>query len=287
VSARYCGREFADQELALVGALCGTYPTRAQIARALCGALGWVDQRGQPKAMSARVALARMERDGLVTLPPPQHANNHNSSWPLRLPAGEHPEAVTDELSALLPLRLSPVTTKAASKEWNELVARYHYLGYSPLPGAQRRYLVESQAGVLAVLGVSAAAWSCRPRDEFIGWDQETRKARLHLVVNNARFLVLPWVRVANLASASLGLLARVVPRDFEAAYGYAPVLLETFVESGRFLGTSYRAANFVHLGQTKGRGKLDRRHEKALPVKDVYVLPLCRAFRRRLGASA
>jgi hypothetical protein len=136
---------------------------------------------------------------------------------------------------------------------------------------------------VVALIGMGAAAWTCKPRDAFIGWSAEARTANLGLVVGNARFLIPPWVRVANLASATLGLLARSIRADWQQAYGYAPVLLETFVEAGRFAGTCYRAANWVHLGQTAGRGKLDRTHAAALAVKDVYAYPLTRHFRRQL----
>jgi hypothetical protein len=289
--ARYCGREFSEEELALIASLSTdpAHPSRAAIARATCHELGWVDALGRPKAMSARVALARMAADGLITLPPARNANNANRRWPLRLPADEGmlpPGPVEATLAGLPALRLVTVTTKAASTSWNEAIARYHYLGYVPLSGAQRRYFVQAGDEVLALIGMGAAAWACKPRDDFIGWSPEARKAQLALVVGNARFLVLPWVRVPNLASAALGLLARSIGQDWRQAYGFSPVLLETFVETPRFAGTSYRAANWIRVGATKGRGKLDRTHRNALTVKDVYCYPLTPSFRQRLGAD-
>jgi hypothetical protein len=284
---RYCGRHFSDAEITLVAELCQNpaLPTRASIARELCVRLGWADAMGRHKAMSARVALLRMAEDGLVVLPPPANANNANRRWPWRADPGPLPDPLQIHLADLGPLALHPVSSRATSARWNELIARHHYLGYSPLPGAQRRYFVTAAGEALALIGISAAAWSCKPRDDFIGWDRQHRTERLHLVVGNSRFLVLPWVRVPNLASASLGLLARRIRADWQAAYGYRPVLMETFVEAGRFQGTSYRAAGWVHLGQTAGRGKLDRAHQGGLAIKDVYCLPLAADFRRHLTA--
>jgi len=146
------------------------------------------------------------------------------------------------------------------------------------------RYLIDTDAGVVAALGFAASAWKCAPRDTHLGWDAATREARLHLVVGNARFLILPHVRVPHLASAVLARITRRLPADWATAYGYAPVLAETFVQSDRFTGTSYRAANWIHVGHTQGRGKLDRHHQRALPVKDVYLYPLHPAYRQLLA---
>jgi hypothetical protein len=181
---------------------------------------------------------------------------------------------------------LAVVDTPANSKRWRTLIATHHYLGYTPFAGAQLRYLVESPSGTVAALGFAASAWKCAPRDTHIGWDPSTRQARLHLVVGNARFLILPQVRVANLASVILARVARRLRADWQVVYGYQPVLIETFVETDRFTGASYRAANWLHVGQTKGRGKLDRHHEHALPVKDVYLYPLHRDYQRILNTT-
>ncbi|MBK1633816.1 hypothetical protein CKO31_24385 [Thiohalocapsa halophila] len=166
------------------------------------------------------------------------------------------------------------------------LIDRYHYLGYSPLPGAQLRYLIESEQGLLGALGFGAAAWKVAARDRWIGWERETRERHLGRVLNNARFLVLPWIRVRNLASRVLALAARQVGEDFAERYGERPVLLETFVETLRFRGTCYRAANWQYLGCTQGRGKCDVAHRAALARKDIYVYPLSADFRRALGVE-
>ena len=282
-TVRYAGRTFTAAELARIRALAAALPTRVAIAAAVCDDLGWRAPDGRRKDMSARVALLRMHEAGLITLPAPARANN-NRCWPRHLPATGEPVPVRAFLSELGPLSIRLVDSPTESKTWNTSVATYHYLGYTPLPGAQLRYLIETEDhGVLALAGFAAAAWACAPRDTFIGWDTPTRRARLPLVVNNARFLVLPHVRVANLASTLLARLTRRLPADWAARYGYTPVLAETFVDTNRFTGASYRAANWTWAGYTQGRGKLDRTHDHPLPVKDVYLYPLHRDYRRIL----
>lgn len=283
---RYCGRSFTTTELDVIRDLAGAYPTRRAIADAVCDTLGWLRPDGRRKDMSARVALNRMAADGLLTLPAARNGNGngrHSRHAPDSLPL-ETPEIRTS-LAGLGELRLVPVTGRAASARYNGLIRAHHYLGYTPLAGAQLRYLVETRAGTVAALAFAAAAWKCAPRDTHIGWDPDTRAANLHLIAGNARFLILPHVQVRNLASAILARAAQVLPRHWAARYGYAPVLLETFVEAGRFTGASYRAANWVRVGATKGRGKLDRTHAHALPVKDVYLYPLHRHYRQILTA--
>lgn len=142
---------------------------------------------------------------------------------------------------------------------------------------------MKSDGQVLALLGFGAAAWKTEPRDNHIGWDAETRKKNLHLIVNNSRFLVLPWVRSKNLASKILSLVSKRICSDWQMRYNYQPVVLETFVERDRFQGTCYKAANWTYVGDTKGRGKLDVRNECKLPVKSVWLYPLRRDFRRML----
>jgi hypothetical protein len=276
----YCGRAFTPAELSLIRGLAEILPTRRAIADAVCDALGWHRADGRRKDMTARVALGRMHADGLITLPPPRHGNGNgrharhsDDSGQLALPL--EPAPVTASLADIGPIRLAPVAGRADSARWNQLIRDHHYLGYTPLAGAQLRYLVHARPGIIGALGYGAAAWACAPRDNWIGWDPPTRKANLHLIAGNARFLIPPHVRVPNLASAILGRAARQLPGDWRDRYGYAPVLLETFVDTNRFTGASYRAAGWTWAGYTKGRGKLDRDHQHAQPVKDVYLYPL------------
>jgi hypothetical protein len=153
-------------------------------------------------------------------------------------------------------------------------------LGYKRAYGAQIRYFIRSGNDDLGCLQFSASAWALAPRDKWIGWLPQARKARLHLIVNNSRFLVLPWVQVKNMASRALSLVARRIESDWLHEYNYAPVLLETFVDSAYYKGTCYKASNWSYLGQTQGRGRYDRYHENQLTDKAIYVYPLHRRFR-------
>lgn len=283
MNVRYCGRDFSDEDMATIQQLIDEDParTRADISRLACHAMGWFKPDGGLKEMSARVAMLRMQADGLITLPPPRRSppdsrvriTSASDPWPtIEQPAG-----------ALAPLVLRLVVEKADSRLWNEYIQRYHYLGHKPLPGAQLRYLVYSASQVVAALGFGAAAWQTAPRDHFIGWTHEQRKKNLHLIVNNARFLILPWVRSHNLASMILAKVARTLPDHWWSVYNVRPVLLETFVEKPRFRGTCYHAANWIHLGQTKGRGKLGPHGILGVPIKDIWVYPTDRKFKMLL----
>ena len=286
---RYCGRPFAREEIERIRQLIAAEPrpNRAQLSRRVCEALNWTRPNGTLKDMSCRVAMLRMEKDGLIELPPPQNGNGNGTVRP-RLTAASAPgPPIIDAAGRLGELQLRPVTTPQQSALWNELIQRHHYLGYQPLPGAQLRYLIFSaNSQLLAAIGFGAAAWKVAPRDRFIGWTPEQRAQNLHLVVNNARFLILPWVTSKNLASKILALTAKRLPNDWNARYQYTPVLLETFVERQRFTGACYRAANWCHIGQTKGRGKLDRQHQNLAPIKDIYLYPLQKSFRKTLRAQ-
>ncbi|MHC4867395.1 MAG: Druantia anti-phage system protein DruA [Planctomycetota bacterium] len=287
---QYCGRLFTTEEMDWIRRLIASEPllNRAQLSRRVSRELRWLRPDGQSKEMSCRVAMLRMERDGLITLPPPQKGNGNRRRRPRLTVASDPKTPLSHSASTLRPLVFRLVDTPPDSALWNELIERYHYLGYKPLPGAQIRYLVFGRGHLLAALGFGAAAWKVAPRDRFIGWTTDQRRANLHRVTNNARFLILPWVTAANLASRILAASARRLPRDWENRYGYQPCLLETFVERDRFRGTCYRAANWTYVGDTQGRGKLDRQHRHALSVKHVYLYPLhrgCRFFLTPAGA--
>lgn len=287
MTRRYVGRELTDADLDTIRAICADprFPTRAAIAREVCRALGWVGVDGKVKDMSAKVALARMDADGLIALPAPTHrpVRPHRHLEPT-IEAGP---PIACRLSELDNIAITICAQKsAASVVWNEMIGRFHYLGYTPASGAQLRYLVTANAGrPFAAISFAASAWALEDRDTWIGWDRQQRKARLQLVVGNPRFLVAPWVSVPHLASHLLGTITARLRADWKVRYGYQPLLVETFVEVGRHRGTCYQAANWTRVGQTKGRGKLDRYNAYALPVKDIYLYPLVRSFRRQLTA--
>ena len=280
-----CGRAFSNSEIDSISSLISFEPSlcRRQIALRTCELLGWKGPDGRLKEMSCRVALLRLQALGRIQLPPPLKRSGNRKPYIPSSTIIEREGSLTCQVGEVGGLEIRTVAGRRDSELWNEAVSRFHYLGYKRLPGAQMRYLVESQEGLLAVLGFGASAWKVAPRDRWIGWSELQRKARLHLVVNNARFLILPWVRSRNLASWILSRCAQRLPSDFKARYGYSPVLLETFVERERFRGTCYKASNWTHVGDTQGRGKLDSRREARLPVKQVYVYPLERRFREVL----
>jgi hypothetical protein len=189
-------------------------------------------------------------------------------------------------LSELEPLRLCQVRRTAAEKLYNSLIEQYHYLGYCHPVGEQLKYIVYSGHDPIACLAWSSAPRHIGCRDRYIGWSQQLRKERMHLLAYNTRFLILPWVRVKHLASHILGRMARVVSTDWQAAYNHPICYLETFVDKERFAGTCYKAANWIYLGDTTGRGKNDQTHRPNRTIKAVWGYPLSKQFRRRLGVQ-
>ena len=280
---RYCGREFTELELDRIRALIAEDPnrTRADLSRLTCQALAWFKPDGALKQMSCRVAMLRMAEHGLITLPPPRCKPPRQT---IQFTSQTGPGSpITEPVHALPALQLCPVVHREHSRLWNEYIHRYHYLGHKPLPGAQLRYFVTIDQHIVAALGFGAAAWQTAPRDQFIGWSHEQRQNNLALVVNNARFLIMPWVKSKNLASKILAMVARRLPEQWQHRYGIRPVLLETFVDTQRFTGTCYKAANWIHVGKTKGRGKLGPAGKQSVPIKDIWLYPLCRQFKKQL----
>jgi len=250
----------------------------------VCGWLEWRSPNGRLKEVSCRKALCALHRRGLITLPPADasrfkrsHAHPPVSSVP------EVPE-VSCTLGELGEIRITPVASRhsRASRIWNALMERYHYLGKGPLCGAQIRYLVESERyGVVGALAFSAGQWRLKARDVHIGWSDGARRANLHRVVCNSRFLIMPTVRVPNLASHVLSRVLARLGEDWRERYGYTPVLCETFVDPRRYAGTSYEAANWKKVGETKARGTPYGNGKVAGGRKDIYLYPLSRQWRR------
>jgi len=277
----YCGREFSAEDIQAIRNLIEHHPgmRRAALSRKLCELLDWTQPNGQLKDMSCRVALLRMQADGLITLPPSRMRRARSRPHFPPTAATEPQATLQRPVHELPPLTLRPLTHTAASRLWNEYIQRYHYLGYTPLSGSQLRYNVFAGDQLVALLSFGASAWKLASRERFIGWQEPQRRKNLQLVVNNARFLILPWIQSKGLASKILALAARQLPHDWHHRYGYRPVLLETFVESPRHRGTCYKAANWIHVGQTTGRGKKCPVHEAIVPVKDIWLYPLRQDF--------
>jgi Domain of unknown function (DUF4338) len=281
---QYCARHFEANEIELIRELLALSPplSRYRLSREVCERLNWRRPDGKLKDMSCRVALLRMQADGLITLPPPKKLK----PAPYRV----HPDIERTVLAPsrsptvdLSQLSIDPVVKKRDSLLWNAYIEHHHYLGHQLLPGAQLRYFVRAAGEVVAALSFGASAWKIKSRDECIGWTSEQRRRNLHLIVNNARFLILPWIQCRNLASRALSLVSRRLANDWHTRYAYRPVLLETFVEKPRFTGTCYRAANWQYLGDTQGRGKLDTFHRHSEPIKGVWIYPLVRDYRSQL----
>jgi Domain of unknown function (DUF4338) len=280
---RYCGRLFTQAEIGAIRELLADHPrlNRADLSREVCKRLAWLRPDGRLKEMSCRVAMIRMAKDGLITLPPPLRAK------PSIYRASRDVEHATEAPPVVPEIDLGSLAVDLVNRRysslWNGYIQRYHYLGHQLIPGAQLRYFVRAGDHIVALLSFGASAWKTKPRDELIGWTAEQREKNLHLIVNNSRFLILPWVRKKNLASRVLSLISKRLPQDWLSIYAYSPVLLETFVEKPRFSGGCYKAANWQYLGDTQGRGKLDTLKLYSKPVKGIWIYPLVRDFRQQL----
>lgn len=276
----FCGRTFAAQEVELMRAVAHDYAGLGvtEIARTVCELLEWKRPNGGLKNHECRQLLERLQAQGVVMLPA---LRNLGGKGPRRADLSEQdvaPEPVECAASECEPLQLALVEGEADSRRWRAHVEHYHYLGCRVPFGANLRYWVRNRDRELACLLWTSPAWKMMPRDAWVGWTDQQRKRNLQRIVNNGRFLILPWVRVKGLASKILSLSARQMPCDWQTQYGYRPLLLETLVDTERFRGTCYRAANWIHVGQTTGRGRMDRKHHlHRQAIKDVYVYPLIR----------
>ena len=259
---------------------------RSRLSLDLCRRWNWQRADGQPKDMACRTLLLKLQQAGQIALPPRQRKPPNafrNRSIPYVLhETGE----IRGDLKTLLPLQVMAVPARSGDHAlFKCLVSRHHYLGLKNTVGQNMKYLVRDRRGrPLACMLFGSAAWKTGPRDAFIGWDRGARESNLQRLTNNTRFLILPWVRVPHLASHVLSRVTRRVSGDWVGKYGHAIDLLETFVDGQRFRGTCYRAANWILVGQTKGRTRNDRDFSIQAPVKDIYVYPLSRHFREELS---
>lgn len=285
----FFGRCFFSSDLHLIHDLARDFPALSltELASTLCELLDWKRPNGKLKFKECRTVLERLHAEGLISLPV---LRKTAPARPRKIVAGSESDPRPSRIGTVrdyAPLYLHRVEGVELSSLWNQFIDRYHYLRFRVPFGANLRYLVQSErkpGEYLACLLFSSPAWKMAPRDAWIGWNDEQRKRNLQYIVSNSRFLVLPWVSVRGLASKVLSLAARQLPKDWQRLYGYRPLLLETLVDAVRFRGTSYRAANWIRLGKTQGRGRMDCDHQaEGLAIKDIYVFPLCRDARQRL----
>jgi len=283
------GRKLSGEDLGSIRDLLAEHPDwgRTRLSEELCRRWDWRNPRGRFKDMAARTLLRKLERAGHLRLPPRRTdaiRRFHARAVP---PVAHATEPIRGAVRDLRPLTVSVLEPGSADlRLFNCLLSRYHYLGHRHTVGENLRYLMRDRhRRPVGCALFGSAAWQCAARDAFIGWDRAARERNLGLLTNNTRFLVLPWVAVPHLASHLLGVLARRIRADWQAKYGHPVHALETFVDHDRFQGTCYRAANWLRLGATQGRTRNDRNHCLRVSVKDVYLYPLIRDFRRALCA--
>ncbi len=259
---------------------------RTDLATRVCKQFEFYDARGEIQLSGCVKALRQLEKAGQIVLPSVERKEQSRKS-PRRLPEGVPlPVDVPQEAGDVQDLRLVLVCTDEEMRIWNELMLTEHPLKACTLVGRQLRYLINSRHGWLGGFGFSAAALQLEARDHWIGWDQEERQTHLHRVVGMSRFLIRPSVDCRNLASKVLSMSVACLAVDFEQRYHHTPYLIESFVDLESYSGTSYQAANWIDIGQTKGRGRQDRFTKSELSRKAIYVYPLNREFRQQLGLS-
>jgi len=286
------GRPVTPKDLDLIRSVVHQHwdQGRTFISRELCRIWNWHQPNGALKDMACRELLRRLEQKGLIPLPlqkieiDQKQRKRSPNTLPLGFESQRHEtHPLTGRLKEFLPIDLKMVRGSPQEILHNSLVAQYHYLGYRQIVGPSLKYMAYIQERPIACLSWGAAAWKVACRDRFIGWSPSTRSKNLFLVVNNTRFLILPWVRIPYLASHLLSQNIKVLASDWYRFYQYSPLLLETFVDTERFSGTSYKAANWLWVGRTQGRGKNDRNHQRILPIKEVFLYPLRKTFREML----
>ncbi|MGH7602324.1 MAG: Druantia anti-phage system protein DruA [bacterium] len=279
------GKIIRPDDLALIRQLLTTDGDkgRTHLSQQLCRIWDFRQTNGTYREIACRDLLRQLERRGLITLPSPLRStrkpgyrNRTFLSQPLDVTTLE---GRVDHFSAL---KIELVSRTASEKFYNGLIGAYHYLGYGQGTGEQLKYVIALETRPLGAIGFAAAAWRVACRDRFIGWDDQARRKNLPLVVNNHRFLILPWIQIPNLASWILAHVTRRLRDDWRAVYAHDIVLVETCVEKKRFHGTCYRAANWIDVGETVGRGRNDRTSTNWLPIKQVYLYPLDPNFRQR-----
>ncbi len=287
---RYRGRDVTPADVAFIRDLIAAHPTKSRraLSTELCHAWQWYQSNGAPRAMVCRSLMLALHRAGHIELPECRQVSRN----PLAVRARPEPVDVDStpietSLAELGPLSIRQVRRTPEEALVNGLIEHHHYLGYVQPVGEHLKYLVLAGERPIACFTFGSAPRHLAPRDRFIGWAPEVRLANLHLIAYNGRFLVLPWVHVPHLASHLLGRVARRLSSDWQTVYDHPIHFVETFVHFERYKGTCYRAANWIHLGCTTGRGKDDHTNRVNRPIKDVLGLPLCKRFREKLGVVA
>ena len=284
---RYRGRVVTAEDIAFIRQFITQHPdaSRRRLSAKLCEAWEWKQANGALRDMVCRGLLLMLHRAGEIELPPVRQVSlNPFVERERPAPVLLDPTPITGLLSALQPIELQQVRRSGDEPLFNGLMEQYHYLGYEQPVGEHLKYLAWAQGRPLACLAWSSAPRHLGSRDRFIGWNAEARRRNIRFLAYNTRFLILPWVQVPHLASHLLGKMTRTLSGDWEQMYGHPIYCAETFIDPGRFRGTCYRAANWVLLGYTTGRGKNDHTNKPNRPIKEVLGLPLTPRFRELLS---
>lgn len=286
----YRHRVVSDSDVAFIRQLVAEHPesSRRDLSKKLCVAWNWVQANGALRDMVCRGLMLKLHREALIELPPVRR-EMCNPLARRSAPALVSVEAAALQasLAEIRPLEFRQVRRTAQEALFNSLIEHHHYLGYTQPVGEHLKYLVFARGQPIACMAFSSAARHLGSRDRFIGWDKQARLKNIGLLAYNTRFLILPWVTVPHLASHILGRMARVLSADWQRLYGHPIYFVETFIDPARFRGTCYRAANWIDLGQTTGRGKDAPTHQPNRPIKQVLGYPLVKDFRRRLSQVA
>lgn len=284
---RYRGRDIGRSEIVFLQQFIADHPqlSRRALSRQLCELWQWKQANGALRDMVCRGLLLLLDRAGEIQLPPARRASrNRPKGWERPEPLVPDNRPVRGPLADLLPLQFQQVRRSAEEPLFDSLIEQYHYLRYQQPVGEHLKYLVYAKGQAIACLAWCSAPRHLARRDRFIGWSAEARRRNLHLLAYNTRFLILPWVQVSYLASHILGRMAKIVPSDWQRVYAHPVYWLETFVDPARFQGTCYRAANWLDLGGTTGRGHNAPTAKCTQPVKELFGLPLHRRFRELLS---
>ena len=285
---RYRGKDVGSAEIDFIRELIAAHPgeCRQELSRLLCQAWDWKQANGHLRDMVCRGLLLLLHRAGEIELPPARGKSAGRAARTVPRPVLMDETPVAGRLGELGPIEIEPVRRTSAEPLFNSLMEQYHYLGYEQPVGEHLKYLVSVGNRPIACLAWSSAVRHLGPRDRYVGWDADTRRRNTHLIAYNTRYLILPWVKVEHLASHLLGRVAARISADWERLYAHPVHLLETFVDPTRFRGTCYRAANWIDVGQTTGRGKNDQTMRANRTLKRILVYPLEKRFRKLLGGQ-
>lgn len=281
------GRFITEQTVNEISNLMKSYPdwNRTRLSRELCKIWNWQRPDGQIKDMACRELLRKLESRLLIKLPPRQSPGGGHGRAPLIPKVKVDKSPVSCKFSEITPINIIDARSSVDhEKTFNYLLKEYHYLSYGRPVGQNMKYLIlGANNRPLGCLLFGAAAWKSEHRDKWIGWSPEIREQNLQMICNNTRFLILPWIQVKNLASYALGAILRRLSGDWKRRYGTKIFLVETFVDTTRYIGTCYKAANWQKIGKTKGRSRQDRYYKLKVPIKNIWVFPLHRNFRNML----